>query len=226
MNHGKVARDAHTVMSEADATAASVCNCFQGEHEQRAKYFKEGKIHKYSLKDTVSVEIHHKDVLTRHPQESWYIPGVIVGKIGQDVYAIQVGDNKILDRSITQLKPWASNPSRQEMTFEFTLGDPGSDEDDEKDDYTTERILADKPEPTTPRGRLYKIRWKGFAALPDFREPSNSLVPRYTRVWLNYLSKKGISLDVKDVPVNLIMHEQDRDDSALTLDMIVCRCLI
>ena len=35
---------------------------------------KEGKIHKYSLKDTVLVERHHKDVLTRHCQQSWYIP--------------------------------------------------------------------------------------------------------------------------------------------------------
>ena len=57
-------------------------------------YFKEGKIHKYSLKNTVSVERHHKDLLTRHRQQSWYIPGVIVRKIGQDVYAVQVGDNQ------------------------------------------------------------------------------------------------------------------------------------
>ena len=42
-------------------------------------------------------------MLTRHRQQSWYIPGVIVRKIGQDVYAVQVGDNKILDRDHTQL---------------------------------------------------------------------------------------------------------------------------
>ena len=49
------------------------------------------------------MERHHKDVLTRHRQQSWYIPGVIVRKIWQDVYAVQVGDNKILDRDHTQL---------------------------------------------------------------------------------------------------------------------------
>ena len=103
MNHGKVARDVDTMMSEADPTPAKVCNSLHDEHEQRAKNFKEGTIHKYSLKDTVWVERHHKDVLTRHRQQSWYIPGVIVRKIGQDVYAVQVGDNKILNQAHTQL---------------------------------------------------------------------------------------------------------------------------
>ena len=70
MNHGKVARDAVTMMSEVDASAAKVCRSLHDEHEQRAKYFKEGKIHKYSLKDNVWVEGHHKDVLTRHCQQS------------------------------------------------------------------------------------------------------------------------------------------------------------
>ena len=40
-----------------------------------------------SHKDMVWVERHHKDVLTRHRQQSWYIPQVIVRKIRQDVYA-------------------------------------------------------------------------------------------------------------------------------------------
>ena len=88
MNHGKVARDAEATMREADATAAKVCRSLHDEHERRARYFKAGKIHKYSLNDTVWVERHHKDLLTRHRQQSWYIPGVIVRKIGQDVYAV------------------------------------------------------------------------------------------------------------------------------------------
>ena len=67
----------------------------------------------------------------------------------------------------------------------------------------------DKPEPATPGGRLYKVRWKRFAASRDLWEPPRSFVPRYTTVWLDYLKKKGISLDVKDVLVHLVMHERD-----------------
>ena len=204
MNHGKVARDANAMMGEADDTAVKVCKALQDEHDKRAKYFKQGKVQKYALQDTVWVERHHKDVLSRHRQASWYVPGVIVRKVGQDVYAVRVGDNKILDRDHTQLRPRAPDPSGRPVTFEFTAGDVDSDDEGEDDDFTAEKILADKPDPGTPGGRLYKVRWKGFAASRDSWEPPSSFVPRYTTVWMDYLKKKNISLDVKDVWVHLV----------------------
>ena len=197
MNHGKVARDANAMMSEADDTASKVCKALQDEHDKRAKYFKQGKVQKYALQDTVWVERHHKDVLSRHRQASWYVPGVIVRKVRQDVYAVRVGDNKILDRDHTQLRPRAPDPSGRPVTFEFTAGDVDSDDEGEDDDFTAERILADKPDPGTPGGRLYKVRWKGFAASRDSWEPPSSFVPRYTTVWMDYLKKKGISLGLR-----------------------------
>ena len=203
-NHGKVARDANAMMAEADDTAAKVCKALQDEHDKRAKYFKQGKVQKYAPQDTVWVERHHKDVLYRHRQASWYVPGVIVRKVGQDVYAVRVGDNKILDRDHTQLGPRAPDPSGRPVTFEFTAGDVDSDDEGEDDDFTAERILADKPDPGTPGGRLYKVRWKGFAASRDSWEPPSSFVPSYTTVWMDYLKKKHISLDVKDVLVHLV----------------------
>ena len=131
-------------------------------------------------------------MLARHRQQSWYIPGVIVRKIGQDVYAVQVGDNKVLDQDHTQLRPRAPDPSARAVTFEFTAGDLDFNDDGEEDDDTSERILTDKPDPATPGERLYKFRWKGFAALRDSWEPLSSFVPRYTTVWLDYLKKKGL----------------------------------
>ena len=64
LNHGKVARDVNAMRAEADNTAAGVCKTLQDEHEKRAKYFKQGKVEKYALKDTVWVERHHKNVLS------------------------------------------------------------------------------------------------------------------------------------------------------------------
>ena len=204
LNPGKVARDANAMMAQADDTAAKVCKALQDVHEKRAKYFKQGKVQKYALLDTVWVERHHKDVLSRHRQASWYVPGVIMRKVGQDVYAVQVGDNKILDRDHTQLRPRAPDPCGRPVTFEFTAGDVDSDDDGEDDDFTAERILADKPDPGTPGGRFYKVRWKEFVASRDWWEPPSSFVPRYTTVWMEYLKKWNISLDVKDVLVHLV----------------------
>ena len=204
LNHGKMARDANAMMAEADDTAAKVCKALQDEHDKRAKYFKQGKVQKYALQDTVWLERHHKDVLSRHRQASWYVPGVIVRKVVQDVYAVRVGDNKILDRDHTQLRPRAPDPSGRPVTFEFTAGDVDSDDEGEDDDFTAEKILADKPDPGTRGGRLYKVRWKGFAASRDSWEPPSSFVPRYTTVWMDYLKKKNIFLDVKDVLVHFV----------------------
>ena len=111
MSHGTFAWDADAMMSEADATAAKYCKCLHDEPVWRATYFKQDNIHKYSLKNTVWVERNHKDVLTRHRQQSWYIPAVILRKIGQDVCAIGPGDNQILDWGHTQLRPWAPDRS-------------------------------------------------------------------------------------------------------------------
>ena len=149
MNHGKVAQDVDAMMM--DVTAAKVCKSLHDEHERSAQYFKDGKIRKYSLKDTVWVERHHKDVLTRHRHQSWYIPRVIVREIGQDVYGLEVGDTKILDRDHKQLRPWAPAPSGLAVTFKFTPGDLDPDYDGEEDDYTAEQILTDKLDPA-PRG--------------------------------------------------------------------------
>ena len=80
LNHGKVARDANAMMAEADDTAAKVCKALQDKHEKRAKYVKQGKVQKYAPQDTVWVERHHKDFLSRHRQASWYVPGVIVAE--------------------------------------------------------------------------------------------------------------------------------------------------
>ena len=132
------------------------------------------------------------------------MPGVIVRKVGQDVYAVRVGDNKILDRDHTQLRPRAPDPSGRPVTFEFTAGDVDSDDEGEDDDFTTEEILMDKPGPGTTGGRECKVSWKGSAASRDSLEPPSSLLLRYTTVWMEYLKRKNISLDVKDVLVHLV----------------------
>ena len=144
------------MMAKADDTAAEVCKALQHECEQRAKYFKQGKVLKYALRDTVWAERHHKDVLSRQRQASWYVPGVIVWRVGQDLYAVRVGDNKILDRDHTQLCPQAPDPSGLPVSFEFTAGDVDSHDEGEGDDFTAERILMDKPDPGTSGGGYIK----------------------------------------------------------------------
>ena len=157
MNHGSVARETDAMMSEADDTAEKVCDAMVVGHAKRAKYFQSGKVHKYWLKDTLWVERHHKDVLSRHWQQSWYIPGVILRRTEQDVYVFKVGTNKTVERDPTELLPREPNPHGRAVTFEFNAHAFDSDNDREEDEYTTERILSDKPDPITSGRRLYKV---------------------------------------------------------------------
>ena len=150
------------MMSKGDDTAKKVCGAMLAEHAKRPEYFPSGEVHKYRLKDTVWVTRHYKDVMSRHRQQSWYIPRVILRKTGQDGYVIQVGNNKTVERDHTQLLPRELDPHGRAVTFEFTADAFDSDNDEEEDEYTAERILSDKPDPSTPGGRLYKVRWKGF----------------------------------------------------------------
>ena len=115
-----------------------------------------------------------------------------------------MGDNKVVDRDHTQLHPRAPDPSGRRVTFEFTAGDLDSDDEGEDDNFTAERILTDKLDQGTPGGRLYKVRWKGFAASRGSWEPPSRFVPRFPMVWMQYLKKKGTSLDIKDVLVHLV----------------------
>ena len=145
------------MMSKADDTAKKVCDAMVAEHAKRAEDFQSGEVDKYRLNDTVWVEQHHKHVLSRHRQPSWYIPGVILRETGQDVYVIQVGNSKTVERDHTQLLPRETDPHGRAVTFEFTADTFDSDNDGEEDEYTAERILSDKPDPSTPGGRPYKL---------------------------------------------------------------------
>ena len=134
------------MMSKADDTAKKVCDAMVAEHAKRPEYFQSGEVHKYRLKDTVWVERHHKNVLSRHRQQSWYIPGVILLKTGHDVHGFQVGNNKTVERDHTQLLQREPDPQGRSVTFEFTADAFDSNNNGEEDEYTAERILSDKPD--------------------------------------------------------------------------------
>ena len=84
------------------------------------------------------------------------------------MYAVTVGDTKILDRDHSQLRPRAPDPSGRPVTFEFTAGDVDSDDEGEDDDFTAEKkgvgftksFGRDSPHPGT-RGNLRAVLCRG-----------------------------------------------------------------
>ena len=136
MSHGNVAKYADAMMSKADDTAKKECDAMVAEHATIAKGSQSGKVQKYRLKDTVWVERHHKDVLSRHLQQSWYKPGVLLRKTRQDVYVIQVGNNKTVERNHTEWVLRERDPCV--VTFDFTVDGYDCDNDGEQNCYIAE----------------------------------------------------------------------------------------
>ena len=68
-----------------------------------------------------------------------------------------MGYNKTVERVHTQLLPRKPGPHSCAFTFDFPAGAFDSDNDSEEDEYTAELIPSDKPDPSTPGGRLYKV---------------------------------------------------------------------
>ena len=124
------------MMSKAENRARKVCDAMVAEHAKRAEYFQSGEIHKYWLKDTVRVERHKKDVLSRHRQQSWYIPAVIRRKNGQGVYVTELGNNQTVEWDDAQLLLQEPDCHCHALIFEFTKEAFNSDNDREDDEPT------------------------------------------------------------------------------------------
>ena len=77
MNHGKVARDADSMMSEADATAAQFASPCMMRMREGSGISRKGR-----YTNTPSTTPFGWSAISRHCQQSLYIPGVIVRKIG------------------------------------------------------------------------------------------------------------------------------------------------
>ena len=76
-------RTTNAMMSEADDTAKKVCDAILAEHAKTAKHLRLREFHKYRVKDTLWVERHHKDTVSRPWHYLWCIPGVIRRRPGK-----------------------------------------------------------------------------------------------------------------------------------------------
>ena len=66
----------------------------------------------------------------------------------------------------------------------------------EQDNYTVEKILAQRPSASAPRGLEFKVRWRGFGPSNDTWEPVSSFVPRINTPFMDYIRKHKTKIHV------------------------------
>ena len=88
----------------------------------------------------------------------------------------------------------------QHVSLDYTAYEADSDDDyAEQDDYTVEKILAQRPNASAPGGLEFKVRWRGYGLSHDTWEPVPSFVPRIITPFVGYIRKHKTKLHVSDL---------------------------
>ena len=88
----------------------------------------------------------------------------------------------------------------QHVSLDYTAHEADSDDDyAEQDDYTIEKILAQRPNASAPGGLEFKVRWGGYGPSHDTWETVSSFVPRINTLFMDYISKHKTKLHVSDL---------------------------
>ena len=69
----------------------------------------------------------------------------------------------------------------------------------EQDNYTVEKILAQRPKASAPGGLEFKVRWRGYGPSHDTWEPVSSFVPRVNTPFMEYIRKHKTKIHVSDL---------------------------
>ena len=126
-----------------------------------------------------------------HRTKTWFTPGEVVRRIGEDTYRIKVGHGLFRERHECQLRVREPDLRGQHVSLGYAAHEADSDDDyAEQDDYTVEKILAQRPKASAPGGMEFKVRWRGYGPSHDTWEPVSSFVPRVNTPFMEYIRNR------------------------------------
>ena len=174
-----VAMDAKEFFARQEATARDICQQLEKEHAEPQKSAPSSTAQKFRVEDPVWV-IRPRPMGT-HRTKTWFTPGEVVRRICEDTYRIIVGHGQFRERHGSQLR----------------VGEP--DDYAQQDDYTVEKILAQRPSASAPGGLEFKVRWQGYGPSHDTWELVSSFVPRINTPLMEYIRKHKTKIHVSDL---------------------------
>ena len=125
-----------------------------------------------------------------HRTKTWFTPGDVVRRIGEDTYRIKVGHGQFRERHESQLRVREPGLRGKHVSLNYAAHEADWDDDyAEQDNYTVEKILAQRPNAWAPGGLEFKVRW----------EPVSSFVPRITTPFMDYIRKHKTKIHVSDL---------------------------
>ena len=193
-----MAMDAKEFFARQEATARDIRQQLGKGHAERQKSAPSSTAQKFRVGDPVWV-IRPRPMGT-HRTKTWFTPGQVVRRIGEDTYRIKVGHGQFRERHESQLRVREPDLRGQHVSLDYTAHEADSDDDyTEQDDYTVEKILAQRPNASAPGGLEFKVHWQGYGPFHDTWEPVSSFVPRINTPFMDYIRKHKTKLHVSDL---------------------------
>ena len=135
-----------------------------------------------------------------HRTKTWFTPGEVVRRIGEDTYRIEVGHRQFREGHKSQLRVQEPDLRGQHVSLDYAAHEADPDDDcAEQDDYTVGKILAQRPNASAPGGLEFKVRSRGYGPSHDTCEPVSLFVPRINTPFMDYIRKHKTKLHVSDL---------------------------
>ena len=155
-----MAMDAKEFFARQEATARDIRQQLEKEHAERQKSAPSSTAQRFRVGDPLWV-IRPRPMGT-HRTKTWFTPGEVVRRIGEDTYRIKVGRGQFRERHESQLRVRERDLRGRHVSLDYAAHEADSDDDyAEQDDYTIEKILAQRPNASAPGGLEFKVRWRG-----------------------------------------------------------------
>ena len=88
----------------------------------------------------------------------------------------------------------------QHVSLNYAAHEADSDDDyAEQDDYTVEKILAQRPNASAPGSLEFKVRRRGYGSSHDTWEPVSSFVRRINTPFMDYIRKHKDKIHVSNL---------------------------
>ena len=198
LSDGGIAIDAKEFFARQETTARKVRQHLEKEHAVRAKTGSKSTAQKFEVGDPVWV-LRPRPMGT-HRTKTWFTPGEVVRRIGEDTYRIKVGRGQFRERHESQLLAREPDIRGKHVSLNYTAHEADSGNDYAlQDDYTVEKILANRPNASAPRGGEVKVRWQGYGPSHDTQKPVSSFVPRINTPFMEYVRRHKTKLQFSDL---------------------------
>ena len=198
LSAGGMAMDAKEFFARQEATARNIRQQLEKEHAERQKSAPSSTAQRFRVVDPVWV-IRHRPMGTHRPK-TWFRPGEVVRRVRAYTYRVKVGHGQFWERHKPELRVREPDLRGKHVSLDYTAHDADSEYDyAEQDDYTVEKILAQRPNASAPGGLEFKVRWRGYGPSHDTWEPVSSFVPRINTPFMDYIRKHKTQLHVSDL---------------------------